>query len=346
MDGDHGEEETTRAARRRGRGGPSLLGELIKVVLGGAVGLVLAYYGLVYFGGPQYNFLDLTLPGLPAPAAPVADAPSPEPAATKPAQPSTEPDPAEAAETAASDASPSAATPANAAPQGPPPLPPDYVGPRDRKGYLPEDVGRALAAAHAALGCPRCGSTGTITEVVVTDVREVAGRKIESKRRQRKTCPDCKGNPSYRLGPEALEAWCRLGEAAALADDLGSSQRMQREAAIRDLLVQAVDTADKADALGQWATARLDDPSRADQGILLAGRVLRAETAGPLHALRVALDATAREVSVVSDRRPPLGAGDHVLLLAAIIDSPQENLGGYTGDEPSVLWLGQAVQGP
>lgn len=345
MSDDH-EEAPTRSAPRRSSRGPSVFGELVKIVLGGVAGLVLGYYGLVYWGGPSYNFLHLKLPGLPAvhPAPVAAEPPAvqgePEPSPS--AAPSAEPDSA----TAAAPISPEGANSSVPGTQGLSPLPPDYLGPRDRKGYLPEDVGTALAEAHAAIGCPTCGSTGYVTEVVVTGVHEVGGRKIESKRRDRKVCPDCKGKPEYRLGEEAFDAWCRLGEVVALADDLGSGQRLAREQAIRDLLVQSVSTPEKAEEIGRWATARLDDPQRPSQGVLLAGRVLKTEKTDRLFAVRVALDATGREASVLSDTRPPFSSGAHVLLLAAIVESPQKNLGGYSGEEPYVLWLGQIVQGP
>jgi hypothetical protein len=54
---------TARPVRKRKQ--KSILRELIGVVLGGVAGLVLAYYGLNYFGGkPRFNFLKIYLPGV------------------------------------------------------------------------------------------------------------------------------------------------------------------------------------------------------------------------------------------------------------------------------------------
>jgi hypothetical protein len=53
-----------RATRRTSRNSPGLLSHLVGVVGGGMMGLVIAYYLLNWIGGPQYNFLELNLPGL------------------------------------------------------------------------------------------------------------------------------------------------------------------------------------------------------------------------------------------------------------------------------------------
>jgi hypothetical protein len=69
-----------------------VLGELLGVVLGGATGLFIAYYGLNYFGGPRFDFAEIYLPGVPhtyehkpdwwpgwlAEEEPPADVPAPE----------------------------------------------------------------------------------------------------------------------------------------------------------------------------------------------------------------------------------------------------------------------------
>jgi hypothetical protein len=43
----------------------SLLGEFVGVVVGGLVGLSIAYYGLNWWGGERANFLNVYLPGIP-----------------------------------------------------------------------------------------------------------------------------------------------------------------------------------------------------------------------------------------------------------------------------------------
>ncbi len=53
---------TRPSARKREK---SVLGELLGVVLGGATGLLIAYYGLNYFGGARFDFAEIYLPGVP-----------------------------------------------------------------------------------------------------------------------------------------------------------------------------------------------------------------------------------------------------------------------------------------
>jgi hypothetical protein len=55
------------ASRRATRRGPSIWAHLVGVVGGGFIGLILGYYILVLVFGPQYNFLELRLPGLSLP---------------------------------------------------------------------------------------------------------------------------------------------------------------------------------------------------------------------------------------------------------------------------------------
>jgi len=53
------------AARRRGRDSEkSVFRELVGIVLGGAAGLFIAYYGLNFFGGKRFDFLEIYLPGV------------------------------------------------------------------------------------------------------------------------------------------------------------------------------------------------------------------------------------------------------------------------------------------
>ncbi|MBC7353229.1 MAG: hypothetical protein H5U08_12780 [Thermogutta sp.] len=50
---------------RKSRPQKSLLGEIVGIVLGGIGGLLIAYYALNFFGGKQYDFANIPLPGIP-----------------------------------------------------------------------------------------------------------------------------------------------------------------------------------------------------------------------------------------------------------------------------------------
>lgn len=59
-----GSELDYRERVKKGRPTKSLLGEIVGIVLGGLGGLLIAYYALNFFGGKQYDFANIPLPGI------------------------------------------------------------------------------------------------------------------------------------------------------------------------------------------------------------------------------------------------------------------------------------------
>jgi hypothetical protein len=62
-DDDAAASAATTLGRRRPRQ-KSMMRELVGIVLGGVAGLAIAYYGLNFFGGPRFDFLEIYLPGI------------------------------------------------------------------------------------------------------------------------------------------------------------------------------------------------------------------------------------------------------------------------------------------
>jgi hypothetical protein len=86
-------------------------------------------------------------------------------------------------------------------------------------------------------------------------------------------------------------------------------------------------------------------PKRTNNGVVLAGTVESIDQVGPLfHAKIKPGEAATSAVTIVCAKDPQLAAGDEVLTLGSIVDKPAEELGGYEGSEPAVVWSGMTMK--
>lgn len=315
---------------RRPQGG-GFLGQLIGVVGGGILGVAIGYYLLNWWGGPQFNFLDLPLPGLPVDQ-PVADAP--RDAAPPPELP--EPDGAAAAPVAP--AAPDAngpAMPAEPEADTSPPLPADYVGPRTFTSRPIAELESVLLAAKGLVICDRCQSTGLVT------VKDAATGSSS----QRVPCDQCGGQTGAPLSPQGFATVCQLAELVAFAEpEPNEAVNIRRKDALRAILARATKSDEQRAAIGREAGARLETPQVAGEGILLAGTLDAVGREGRLHWGRVILPGSARPVMIVSRTGLPGKPGDDLGVLGVVVDRPREELVGYAGDEPRVIWVGLATR--
>lgn len=326
---------------------PSAVGQLVGILAGGVLGVALGYWLLNYFGGARYDFLHVPLPLVAhtqssdvAEAAPVVPsvAPSVTPSAvvaTPPvsaaAAPAMEPIPPEA---------PTSMTPGNPAiamPQG------GVEFPR----YNSADLGESLAAAHAAVGCPHCKSTGFVNEVEVTGVTQLGERQIERKARRRVPCEHCDGKPTGRITADVFARLCQLSQVVTFVEiEPGDPQLVHRKEAVEQVLLRAASDQAKQNALGRLAGYHLAETSRATSGVLLAGTVQSIDRQGRLFTTRLVLFGLPEVVTVVSTARPPLKATDKVLVAGSIIDQPRDKLLEYEGTLPQIVWGGLPVKLP
>jgi hypothetical protein len=217
------------------------------------------------------------------------------------------------------------------------------LGPLQFAPHAPAELAAALSKVHAALGCEHCGGTGFVRQTFGHE--SAAGAVSPGTKRVR--CEHCDGRPSGKLTIERFDELCDLAELATFTriERTEPAWDVLRDEALR-VLQRVGDDHDKAQVAGRLAGPRLDDSRRQSNGILLAGTIHDTQPEGPLFRTRIVLFGRPRTVTVLSlvAPSPPLAAHDRVIVLGSIIDSPRDNLGGYAGDLPQVVWGGLALK--
>lgn len=300
---------------------------IIEVLVGGILGLAIGYYVLCWVLGPEHGLPELPLPLLPHTMHWFAGAEqtdkeadddagnrqAEQPSAKEPGTPKRQPEPPPESqqpspnenEVAKPDAPP-ARSPVEQPEPKPAPLPADYVGPRAPPSFTSDELGKALKAAHDALSAE--GTAGKIT-------------------------------------PEAYQKLCRMGHVLTFVEgDARDGRLADRRQAIRTILKRLGDQPGGTDQIGRLAGALLENKQPSQGGVLLAGTAGRVATQGRLRGAMVRLAAHGGSVSVLSDRPLPFAAGDQVIILGSIVSNPAEELVGYSGSKPLVVWTGTAIR--
>lgn len=330
------------AQPRRKASGWGMLGQLVGIAAGGAAGLAIGYWILLWIN-PRADFLNLRgklptwmMPGGRRETSPwrgsSAAGPPEHGAGRSLADLLSEPEPGSRAEEVGesdgtvhtaefnqADSSDSTNDPlADApAPNGPTLQPP--LGPRDFTPHTAAELQAALDAAARAVRCPYC----------------------EGKRRR---CEHCRGTGVGNITVPVFEQLCELAEVATFAqfDEADDDERDEFRSAAQDLLLLIGADRDRGEVIGRLAANRLDDGQRSSNGVILAGTVAETGYQGDLFMARIVLSGVGRTVTVASrdSPEPVFGPRDHILILGSIVDSPSDNLAGYQGDLPQVVWGG------
>jgi|GEM_PF-4768164 len=377
--------ESAAGSPRVQRKKPSVLGNLIGIFGGGILGLALGYVGLLYFGGPHYDFLKLQdkvpawvfakLAPKGAPAAPneaqapqrslkdLLDAPDAPPAVQPPVEAPPFTTPPAIAPPPSDIAPPADATPPPAAPPGTESadapaatatpiaaMPVALPGPKHVTLFRAADLQTAIADTGNLVGCPVCNSTGFVKRPVVTGVREVKGEKVERTVDRRTACDACGGKPSLRMTPEAYTRLCHLAEVVTFVDmqSAPEAELAPLGEQVQKLIGAAGADVKTVEAIGRLAGYQLDQPERKQNGVALAGTVQQITQEGKLYTMRIVLLGLPKVVTVVSWRAPnaAIKPHDRVIILGSVVDDPIENLNGYAGRSAQVVWGGMPVRLP
>jgi hypothetical protein len=359
---------------RRQTSALGMLGQLLGMALGGVLGLAIGYYVLVWIGGAQADFLELRgklprwlvpparrhqVPSGPMPLMDHTDSddeaknalaellgqsetlpavvalPDSLPDAGDVLQPDLFPTNAEQSQIAADRVEQELADRFGTVPKA---LPKGYRGPRGFKLRTAAELKVAIEESDLALRCPHCQMPGAVRLVGFDSAADASGQGASVRR-----CEYCRGKPVLNINTAGFEQLCDLAEAVTYVqlggDDAG---RQQLREAAETILLAIGSQRDKREMVGRLAGARMDDGGRQTNGIVLAGTVQSTRTEGEFFALQIMLLGCGKTVTLISRQppEPPLARRDHVVVLGSIIDSPSENLVGYSGDAAQVIWGG------
>lgn len=330
-------EAAVSGGRKKKKKEKSFAREMVGIILGGVGGVLLAYYGLNFFGGPRFDFAEVYLPGIQhtvkhrptwwpdwlsfesEPADEPLDIDSELGQLDLPEPQTSAPRPARDGNTARTDAPPAADA---VGPPQPPAVPAGFVSLTNPPSFQPDELGQALKAAHDAFGCPRCNSTGKVLE---------NGAEHE--------CPDCQGHPPDGMTPAAYAKFCRLAEVIAFVETAPGGQLGARKTATANLLETVGRKPENVIEIGQLASSLLDQEDRQTSGILLSGTVKAVGEQGDVQTATVKLAGIDRHVTLAARHGTGLTVGDRVLVLGSLVaESPQPEVE-HDPAEP-LVWLG------
>ncbi len=149
--------------------------------------------------------------------------------------------------------------------------------------------------------------------------------------------------PADDIRPATYEAFCRLGHVVAFAT---GDRLTDRKAAAEKMLRRMAESPTHLLQIERRAAELLQDDSPAHEGILLAGTIGKVSSQDGLFGTVVRMPTVGKSVALFSDGPLPFSESQRVVILGSIVRDPAENLVGYSGSKPLVVWLGMAVVVP
>ncbi|HWB13120.1 MAG TPA: hypothetical protein VG826_28100 [Pirellulales bacterium] len=263
-------------------------------------------------------------------------------AAEPPAKDTTTPPDEPAAAGDSRPTAPSEVTPVGRLQPGQHAFPEGYLGPRAFKSRTVSELTAILEKADRALRCPHCQAPSAVKLAAFTAPATDSPSQAQDLLNPR-SCEYCRGKPPTNLTAKAFDRLCDLGEIVTFVQfDQDDPHRDECRRAAEEIALAVGSQRGRTETAGRLAGRRLDESQRRSNGILLAGTVQRAEREGELFAIQVMLLGCGKPVTVISREPPdpPVERRNRVVVLGSIVDSPRDNLAGYAGNLPQVVWGG------
>ncbi len=259
-------------------------------------------------------------PFAPAPAEMPADKPAADDLfAPEPAKPETTPAQPEATTPAADELfAPAPAEPAAGEPLPEPTAPAETLGPRNVQPASPADVTDAMQTTLAA-GQQLMAAEATGDEAQLRKARAAFYVNL--------------------FGMAGVITSAQLGEGAAQLDP-------QLQALAPTLKQQLAADPKRLEALKVFGARWIGFPKRTTNGVVVSGTVESAEQVGKLFYTKTRLGSNpeAPLMTIVTAEQPAVAAGDTVLALGTIVDDPEQQISGYEGSDPTVVWSGMTMK--
>jgi hypothetical protein len=129
----------------------------------------------------------------------------------------------------------------------------------------------------------------------------------------------------------------KLAETVTLMRGETGDQQAARSA-VGEMLLNRFGDRQKFESLGRWAAADFANTMRPSNGIGLAGAIEEVRALGDQFRTFLRLPGRDSPISVISSQKPNLVAGDSAIVVGLVVDDPAQNIVGYDGPEESVVW--------
>jgi hypothetical protein len=111
-----------------------------------------------------------------------------------------------------------------------------------------------------------------------------------------------------------------------------------------EMVLQGVGERVKLEELAALATERMNSGDEAKSGIVLAGTVKSVEPMEEQFRTVIELTNQKTDVPVISAEKPEVAVNDTAIVLGAIVADPEHNLWHYSGHDPQVVWSGAILK--
>lgn len=109
------------------------------------------------------------------------------------------------------------------------------------------------------------------------------------------------------------------------------------------MVIQGMAERTKLEELAALAAERMNSEDDAKRGIVLAGTVKSVEPEGEEFRTVIELTNQQTEAPVISAEKPEVGVDDTAIVLGTVVKDPEHNLWHYTGHDKQVVWGGAIV---
>jgi hypothetical protein len=359
-------------APRRSPSALTIACQVMGLLGGGALGLVVGYCLLTYWGGQHFNVLELPLPWL----GPMS-AQSPSQESNQSPQATARPGSVDSAANSKSrGAAPFDAVPPHRAPQDPSSAKPrSQTAPKTESPTVAQggpglSGPRLTAASHVETAAGGGGDStkqpqrpalpGNTPKYSLEELTRAASvardalacptckstgfvARSPSGREAAQRCPVCRGAAGAGITAEVYVKLCRLAEMATHADP-GDENVLKAQQSLASVFRKAADRAEKQDAIGRHAAQRMASPPGDAKGILLVGTIERKEVLGEYHTTRLVLLGEPAAVVVLSSTPVPFQPGERAIIAGSIVADPTAQLPAYTGPRGAAVWGGMPLR--